>query len=103
MTWVRIIIGLPILAVLISFALSNRAPVQLGLWPSDVTIELPLSLAVLAAAGLTFLIGGLVVWMTELPQRGRARRAEHALRLLEEEVKTLRARLPDDSVLPPRS
>lgn len=102
MTWARIIIGLPILAVLISFALTNRAPVQLGLWPTDTTIEMPLSLAVLAAAGITFLIGGLVVWMTELPRRGRARRAEHALRLLEEEVKTLRARLPDDTVLPPR-
>lgn len=103
MTWVRIIIALPILGVLISFALTNRAPVQLGLWPTDITIEIPLSLAVLAAAGLTFLFGGLVVWMTELPQRGRARRAEHALRLLEDEVKALKARLPTETVLPPRS
>ena len=102
MTWVRLLIGLPILGVLISFSLSNRSPVQLGLWPTDVTIEIPLSLAVLAAAGITFLMGGLVVWMTELPQRGRARRAEHALRLAEEEVKSLKARLPSETVLPPQ-
>jgi len=99
--WVRVIIGLPILAILISFALSNRVSVAIGLWPTDISIELPLSLAVLIVAGFAFVLGGLVVWLTEFPQRGRARRAEHAVRLLEDEVKALKARLPKDGVLPP--
>lgn len=101
MRWLRLIIGLPILAILISFALTNRAPVQLGLWPTDVTMELPLSPAVLGAAAVMFVIGGLAVWMTELPHRGRLRRVEHTNRLLEDELKALRARPAGTDVPPP--
>lgn len=101
MRWVRLIVGLPLLAILISFALSNRAPITLGLWPTDVTIELPASVAILGAAAITFLLGGLVVWVTELQQRHRARRAEHAVKLLEDQVRMLQARLPAQDVLPP--
>ncbi len=103
MRWVRLSIGLPILAILISFALSNRTSVELGLWPTDFVMVMPLSLAVLIAAALAFVIGGLVVWVSYFPQRGRARRAEHTVRLLEEEVKALKARLPQDPMLPPPS
>ncbi len=103
MKWVRLVIALPILAVLISFALSNRESVQIGLWPTDVIVVVPLSIAVLVAAALTFVIGGLVVWLAEMPRRARARQAEHAVKLLEDEVKALKARLGPDGVLPPRA
>lgn len=103
MRWFRLIVAAPILAILVSFALSNRTPVQLGLWPADVTMELPVSLAVLIASGIAFLTGGLVVWFSYFPQRGRARRNEHKVRLLEEELTALKARLPKDGMLPPPS
>jgi uncharacterized integral membrane protein len=99
--FLRLIIASPLLAVLVSFALSNRGPVRLGLWPVDVTVEVPVSLAVLGVAGFTFLVGGLLVWFSECQQRQRARRAEHALRLLEQQVRELRARLPAHAMLPP--
>ncbi len=97
----RLIIALPFLAVLVSFALSNRAPVQLGFWPTDVTLEIPISLAVIGAAALTFLIGALLVWISSFQARQHARRAEHAVRLLEEQVRDLKARLPASTMLPP--
>ena len=90
----RLLIAIPLLLLLVLFALSNTAPVRLGLWPSDYTLQLPLSLAVLAAMALAFLAGGAIVWFNELGQRRRARRAEHSVRLLEAQVQELKARLP---------
>ena len=70
---------------------------------TDVIVVVPLSIAVLVASALTFVIGGLVVWLAEMPRRARARQAEHAVKLLEDEVKALKARLGSDGVLPPRA
>jgi lipopolysaccharide assembly protein A len=90
----RLLIGLPLLILLVLFALSNKAPVRLGLWPSDYTLQLPLSLTVLVAMAIAFLAGGVTVWVSELAQRRRARRAEQTVRLLEAQVQELKARLP---------
>lgn len=90
----RLLIAAPFLLLLVLFALTNRASVTLGLWPTGLQLEAPLSLVVLAAAAIAFLAGGLVVWVNELGQRRRARRAEALVRKLEEEVQALRARLP---------
>ncbi len=95
----RLLIGLPLLLLLVLFALSNTAPVRFGLWPSDYTLQLPLSLAVLGASAIAFLAGGAIVWLSELAQRRRARQAEHTVRLLEAQVQDLKARLPQ---APPR-
>jgi hypothetical protein len=43
---------------------------------------------------IAFLLGGAVVWLSELAQRRRARRAEYTVRLLETQVQELKARLP---------
>lgn len=99
--WLRLLIALPFLVVLLSFALSNRLPVQLGLWPTGLTVEAPLSMAILCVAGVAFLFGALCVWYAELQQRARARRAEHALKLVEEQMRELKARLPASGMLPP--
>ncbi|HLJ06365.1 MAG TPA: lipopolysaccharide assembly protein LapA domain-containing protein [Acetobacteraceae bacterium] len=94
----RLLIGIPLLLVMVLFALSNRAPVTLVLWPTDFSLEVPLSLAILAGMAIAFLVGGLLVWFSALAQRRRARRAEQEVRLLEAEVQSLKARLPS---LPP--
>ena len=90
----RLLFGLPLLILLVLFALSNTTPVRLGLWPSDYTLQLPLSLTVLGAMAIAFLAGGVTVWVSELAQRRRARRAEQTVRLLEAQVQELKARLP---------
>ena len=89
----RLLVGVPLLLILVLFALSNRSPVHLGFWPTDYALELPLSLAILAAMAVAFLAGGVMLWFSVLAQRRRARHAEHAVRLLEAQVTELKARL----------
>ena len=86
---------------LVLFALSNAEIVGLGLWPMDYRIEVHLSLAILVAMAIAFLLGALVVWMSELSQRRRARRAERTIRLLEAQIEALQARTPASVSLPP--
>ncbi len=89
----RLIIGLLFLVVLTVFALSNAELVQLGFWPTDYTVQVPVSVAVLVGAGIAFLLGGLIVWFNELGQRRRARRAEDTVRALEARLEEMKARL----------
>lgn len=85
---------------LVLFLLSNTEIVRLGLWPTDYSVEVHLSLAILIAMAIAFLLGALVVWMSELAQRRRARRAERTVRLLEAQIEALQARVTP-SLLPP--
>ena len=90
----RLLIAVPFLLLLVLFALSNPQPVQLGLWPTDYAVQVPLSLTILGAMAVAFLAGGIVVWLSELAQRQRTKRAERAVQLLEAQVQDLKARLP---------
>ncbi len=89
----RLIISLPFLLILVLFALSNREDVTLFLWPTDFSLQTPMSVAILAAAALTFIVGALFTWFTGIGHRRRARRAEQAIRLLEDQVSALKAKL----------
>lgn len=88
----RILIAIPLLVVLVAFALSNQQTVHVGLWPTDIVLDMPLSVAVLVAAGVFFVVGGFMTWATVLSARARARRAERLVRQLEAQVESLRAR-----------
>lgn len=94
-----LLLAIPALIAIALFAVSNRQPVTVGFWPTDLDLVVPLSGAVLAVAAFAFLVGAFIVWMTELRIRRRARRAEARVEVLEEEVRALRARLP--RTLPP--
>lgn len=96
----RLLIAAPFLIVLVLFALSNRQPVTLGFWPTDLALEVPLSAAVLAVAAAAFLLGACIVWLSELRIRRRARRAEARVEVLEDEVRALQARLHPAPFLP---
>ena len=74
------------------FALSNMEHVRLGLWPSDFVIDVPISLAILTGMALGLILGALLVWVAELGQRRRARRAERTVQLLQAKVDQLEAR-----------
>ncbi|HXA22968.1 MAG TPA: LapA family protein [Acetobacteraceae bacterium] len=97
----RLLIALPLLLLMVLFALSNRQPVSLTIWPAtDYKLDLPLSLAVLCGMAVAFLAGGLLVWVSALTQRRRAWRAEQTVRLLEAQVQELKARLPQPLIPP---
>jgi uncharacterized integral membrane protein len=97
----RLLIALPLLLLLVLFTLSNREPVRLGLWPTDYALVLPLSLAIIGGMAVAFLVGGLLVWVSALAHRRRARQAEQMVRLLESQVQELKARPPQPLVTPP--
>jgi uncharacterized integral membrane protein len=90
---IRIIVAAPFLAVMVLFALSNPAPVKLGIWPTDYMIEVPISLAILAGAGVGFFLGALLLWLSAVAAKSRARRAERQVRNLRAEVTDLNQRL----------
>jgi putative membrane protein len=96
-----VIVTLVLCLPLVLFALSNTEVVRLGLWPTDYGIDVHLSLAILVAMAIAFLLGALVVWLSELSQRRRARRAERTVRLLEAQIESLRARPASSMSLPP--
>ena len=98
----RLLILLPFLLVLVLFELSNRQEVTLGLWPTDLTLQIPLSLAILAGIALGMVLGGLLVWITSLSRWRRARRAEDRARLLEARLSDMRTSLASHPATPPR-
>jgi lipopolysaccharide assembly protein A len=98
----RTLIASPFLLILVLFALSNTAVTRVTLWPTDFELDMPLSLVILAAMAIAFLVGGVFVWFAEMGQRRRARRAEQTVRLLEAQVEDLKARLPATVALPSR-
>ena len=79
-------------AAVVLFALSNPQEVGLRLWPLDIVVVAPLSLAVLVIAGLAFVLGAAIASVSAWPLRRRLRRAEQAARGMEAEVQDLRAR-----------
>jgi putative membrane protein len=94
----RLLVGIPVLFVMILFALSNKQVVHLGIWPTDYAIDAPLSITILIAMAVAFVLGGFLVWLGAMGERRRARRAERTARTLEQEVGALRARLvPPDT------
>jgi uncharacterized membrane protein YciS (DUF1049 family) len=100
---VRLLIALPFLALLVLFALSNPQHVQLGLWPTDLSVSVSLAIAVLAAMGIGLLAGALLLWVGGISVRLRARRAEHTVRLLEAQVAELKAEVTSLRTRNPRA
>ena len=81
-----------LIAAVVLFALSNPQEVGLRLWPFDLVLVAPLSLAVLVVAGLAFLLGAAIAAVSAMPVRRRLRRVEQAARAMEAELRDLRAR-----------
>ena len=86
----RILITIPCLLLLTAFALSNQGLVRLGLWPTDIQLEVPLSVAVLVGSGIFFVLGAMMTWGGSFTLRARARRSEAAVRRLEAQLEVLR-------------
>ncbi|WP_333830714.1 lipopolysaccharide assembly protein LapA domain-containing protein [Pararhodobacter sp.] len=90
MTYLRYAFLAIIVAIAVTVALANRAPVTLSLWPESVasvvgasyTLTLPLFLVVGAAVGLGLVLGLVWEWLRERGQRVEAARARRELERL---------------------
>lgn len=88
----RLLIALPLLIILVVFTLSNRQDMTLSFWPTDFTLVVPVSLAILVAMGVAFFVGALFTWFSALGARRRAHRAEDTVRLLQAELREVKTR-----------
>lgn len=87
------IVTIPITVVCVVFALANRQPVSLDLWPFEIGYEPPLFLLVLGCLLVGFLLGATVTWLAGGRTRDKARRAYYRAADLEREVNWLRRKL----------
>lgn len=90
-----LIITLPIVALAVLFAVDNRDLVDFRVTPFGPELELPLFLLVLGCFAGGFLLGGLFIWVHDLPVRCERRSASRRASKLEAELETLRAEQKD--------
>lgn len=84
----RLLITVPFLLVLIIFSACNQDSVTI--WFLDWSWKSSVGVLTLIVAAAFFILGALSVWFAELRQRGRARRAEQQVRVLEDQAAELR-------------
>ncbi len=85
--------GLFAALLLILFAVSNRAPVELKLEPLPYVLDLPLYALLLGTLVLGFLLGAVAAFFASQRTRRRARRAEAEAARLEAALRQARAEL----------
>ena len=88
--WAVIVV---VAALLIPFAVSNRATVSLGLWPLPFLIDLPLYLLVLLILLMGFVAGAATAWIAGRRVRRELRRWRRRAGGLEGELKAARSEL----------
>jgi uncharacterized integral membrane protein len=81
----RLVLGL-IAIVIVTFALANRDPVTLSLWPFAEDVTLPIYMAVLGALVVGLVAGGAISWLPKHRLRRHARSAERRAVSLERAV-----------------
>ena len=84
------IITIPVTVIVVAFSLANRQMVTIDLWPFERTMDLPLFFVVLVALLVGFLIGGLIMWISDGKTRSRARAAFYQAQSLEREIAYLK-------------
>ena len=84
------ILTLPLIVVAAIFAIANREPITLDLWPFEASPRLPLFVILLACLVFGLVVGGLATWLSVAPTRRRARQARRRVAELEREVARLR-------------
>ena len=84
------ILTLPLIVVAVIFAIANREPITLDLWPLDTSPRLPLFVILLACVAFGLAVGGLATWLSAAPARQRARQARRRVAELEREAVRLR-------------
>lgn len=83
-------VGVPVAVIAVTFAVANRHPVRIELWPLPVQVEAPLYLAVLGTFLLGIVLGAVAAWLGGRHWRSAARGNRRRAEALEREVAELR-------------
>jgi uncharacterized integral membrane protein len=85
------LIGVLLVALAVSFALSNRQMTAIGLWPFDVAMTAPLYLLTLGALCFGLLLGAGIAWLSLLPHRFASRRLHADVAALHHKLNNLQS------------
>jgi putative membrane protein len=88
---IRLILVVPFLLVLVAFTASNQDP--LDMWLLTYSWKTSAGVLALSVACVAFILGAFCLWVVELRQRRRARRAEQHVRELEAQLAQVQAAL----------
>jgi len=89
------IVTLPVIAIVALFAIDNRQPVALELWPLPWALPpIPLFMLTLLLILFGFVFGVLVMWFTGAKQRRQLRQAKRDLDEAKMELHSLRRQPP---------
>lgn len=82
-----LLITAPLTLAALIFAIANRDPIFVRLWPFQVTVETPLFIVVLGALALGLVSGAAMLWPAALRWRSVAKRRQKRIEQLEEAAK----------------
>ena len=80
------IIVAPLALLILVFLVSNRAFVQINLWPLPFILNPPLSIVIVASVFTGLVTGGFVTWVTAGEARQKARINARRIKILEREL-----------------
>lgn len=83
---VACVIFIPLALIVGIFAIENRSPLRIEVWPFEVILELWTSVWILGVLAIGIVIGLVIGWMSGVDWRRRARRAERRLRNAEDQL-----------------
>lgn len=87
---IRGVLGLIGLVTIVSFAVSNRQLVDVGLWPLPETIGVPLFWVFLFGLVVGAVLGGMGAWLGAMRRRRDARRMRRKAEDLEGQLRVIR-------------
>jgi uncharacterized integral membrane protein len=101
----KLLVLLPVAAVIIGLAVINRGAVKLIYWPvqlgGELSLSLPLFVALFAALLVGVLIGGTATWLAQSRHRSAERRYRNEAERLKVEAERLKTMQPaNDLALP---
>ena len=84
-------------ALVVPFAIANRATVALGMWPLPFLLETPIYLLVLLSLFAGFVVGAVWIWIAGHGLRRELGRRRRRIEALERELAATQTRLPDQA------
>ena len=94
------LITVPVAVLAVCFALGNRAPTFINLWPLGYELALPIYLLALAPLALGLVLGGLLIWFRAVRHKLAAKRLGKEVGKLRDEISDLRQQLAAKQTTP---
>lgn len=89
MGFIKMLIGLPLIAVIIIFAFVNNDLANFSLWPFNIEISVSLSVVIIFFILFGFLLGEFFAWLSNAPVRKALRNQKKQNRKLSKEQQKL--------------